>query len=69
MPKTTEARRRANAKYDAVNTTQFRFKFNNKTDADIIKKLNDVPNRTGYIKDLVREDIKAAASESDSSES
>jgi hypothetical protein len=28
------------------------------TEGDIINKLDSVKNRTGYIKDLVREDIK-----------
>lgn len=69
MPKTTIARRRANAKYDASNTTQVKFKFNNKTDADVIKRLNEVPNKAGYVKSLIRADIKTNQVESDSQES
>lgn len=54
----TEAQKRAVAKYDKANTTQFLIKLNNKTDADIITKLEAVDNRQGYIKNLIREDIK-----------
>jgi len=30
---------------------------NIKTDTDILKKLEEVPNKQGYIKALIREDI------------
>lgn len=33
-------------------------KLNKRTDADIIGKLQDVPNRQGYIKDLICQDIE-----------
>lgn len=55
----TEAQKRANAKYDAANTTKFLIKLNNKTDADIIAVLQTVQNRQGYIKSLIRADIAA----------
>ena len=54
---TKEARHRANAKYDAANTTQVKFKLNNKTDADILAHLDSLGNKQGYIKDLIRADI------------
>ncbi len=64
MPKaiyTPEEARRAknisNARYDKENTIQVKFKFNLKTDADILAKLNAVPSKQGYIKQLIREDI------------
>ena len=57
MAKTTEARRRANAKYDASNTTQLRLKLNKSTDADIIEYLGSCPNKQGLIKDLLRQHI------------
>ena len=53
----TEARLRANAKYDTANTIQFKFKLNRKTDSDIIAKLESVENKQGYFKGLVRADI------------
>lgn len=54
----SEAQKRASAKYDAGNTTRLYIKLNNGTDADILKKLDEVPNKQGYIKDLIRKDIK-----------
>lgn len=49
---------RAVAKYDAANTTQLHFKLNNKTDADILKHLKTCKNKQGYIKELIRRDMK-----------
>ena len=45
-------------RYDAANTRQIKFKFNLKTDADILARLDAVPNKQGYIKKLIREDLK-----------
>jgi trehalose/maltose hydrolase-like predicted phosphorylase len=53
----TEAQIRANMKYNEKNTTQIKFSFNNKTDADVIAKLRSVPNKQGYVKELIRRDI------------
>lgn len=53
----TEARTKANAKYDAANTKGVYLKFNIKTDADILAKLENVGNVQGYIKSLIRADI------------
>lgn len=55
---TTEAQKRARIKYDRLNTTQVKMKLNNKTDADILGKLAAVPNKQGYIKELIRNDIQ-----------
>lgn len=54
---TSEAKRKANARYDAVNTTQIKLKLNCVTDADILKKLDEVASKQGYIKELIRKDI------------
>ena len=54
----SEAQRRATAKYDAKNTTQFHLKLNNGTDADIIEALNRIENKQGFIKDAIREYMK-----------
>lgn len=54
---TSEAQKRAKEKYDRLNTTQIKLKLNNNTDADILKKLENVPNKQGYIKNLIRQDI------------
>lgn len=57
MGKTSDAQMRAVKKYDAINTVRFTFKCNNKTEADIIEKLNSVDAKQTYIKKLIREDI------------
>lgn len=43
--------------YDKENTRQVRCKFNRKTDADIIEKLETIENIQAYIKGLIRADI------------
>ena len=53
----TEAKRRANARYDAANTVQIKIKLNIKHDADIISTLEAKENRQRYIKNLIRENI------------
>ena len=53
----TEAQKRAREKYDAKATKQLKMKLNLKTDADIIQKLDSVPNKQGYIKQLIRDDL------------
>ena len=55
--KSTKARIRANAKYDKVNTVRISFKFNVNTDHDILRKLESVDNKQGYIKELIRKDL------------
>ena len=47
-------------RYDRVHTTRYQLKLNNKTDKDIIDKLNTVPSKQGYIKECIR---KALAEE------
>jgi len=44
-------------RYDAENTRQIKMKLNLKTDADILAKLDSVPNKQGYIKALIRKDL------------
>ena len=55
----TKAQIRAVAKYDAANTRNYHFKLNLKTDQDIIERLGQVPSMQGYIKDLIRDDIRS----------
>ena len=57
MPE-SEAQKRAREKYDSRMTVQVHLKLNVGTDSDVIKKLGSVPNKQGYIKDLIRKDIK-----------
>ena len=62
----TEEGRRAAAlahdRYDKENTKSIKFKFNKKTDADILEQLQAVGNKQGYIKRLIRDDIARAGS-------
>ena len=48
-----------NIAYDRESTRQIKFKFNLKTDADILAYLDSQENRQGYIKQLIRADIAA----------
>ena len=57
MSKLSEARKRANRKYDAAHSVNFGVKFNRKTDADILDFLETLDNKAGYIKNLIRADI------------
>lgn len=43
--------------WKAANTTRVVMDLNHNTDADILRKLNEVPSKQGYIKSLIREDI------------
>lgn len=53
----TEAQKRAVRKYDDANTIQIKLKLNETTDADILARLAEVPNKQGYIKELIRRDM------------
>ena len=53
----TNAQTKASMKYDRNNTKNIMFKLNLKTDADILAWLESVPNKQGYFKALVRQDM------------
>lgn len=53
----SEAKKRADAKYDAGHTRQIKLKLNLKNDKDILKRLDEVGNKQGYIKKLIRHEI------------
>lgn len=53
----SEARRRANQKYDQQNTRQVMMKLNIKTDADILQWLDAQGNKQGAIKQAIRDKI------------
>lgn len=58
MPKNSEARIRANAKYNKENTRNVVLHLNITTDKDILDYLNRKDNKTGYIKELIRDDME-----------
>lgn len=47
----------AQKKYTQKNTKRIAFDVNLNTDADIIQRLSEVPNKQGYLKELIRDDI------------
>jgi len=55
----SEAQKRASKKYEAENCVRLNLKLNKKTDADVLTRLAAVGNKNGYIKDLIRADIRA----------
>lgn len=55
---TREARRRAEKKYQAANTKLLQIRLNFRTDQDILDKLSTEESMSGYVKRLIREDIR-----------
>lgn len=54
----SKAQLKANDKYDKANTRRVGIKLNINTDKDILDWLDTVGNKQGYIKDLIRSDMK-----------
>lgn len=53
----TMARKDSMMKYQKERMVQFNLRFSKEYDADILEKLNSVPNKRQYIIGLIREDI------------
>lgn len=53
----TEAQSKASDKYNKENTLCVLLRLNFSTDIEIIKKLESVPSKMGYIKALIKKDI------------
>lgn len=51
---------RSNEKCRKKHMKRYVFYLRNEKDADVINKLESVPSKTKYIRNLIREDIKAA---------
>lgn len=54
----SEAQKRATAKYNKEKSMYFTVKLNRAEDQDIIEFLKTLSNRQGYIKGLIRQDMK-----------
>ena len=54
----SDAQKKASARYDLKNTVQIKLKLNKQSDKDVLDKLEEVDNKQGYIKGLIRDDIK-----------
>ena len=55
---TSDAKIKANNKFNKANTRMVSLRLNYKTDADIIEKLDSVESKMGYIKTLIRKDLE-----------
>ena len=55
----SEAKIRANNISNKINTKMICLRLSYNTDADIIKKLDEVESKMGYIKELIRKDMQA----------
>lgn len=44
--------------YKKVHYRRFLIQLHKEKDADVIQKLEEVPNKSAYVKDLIREDLK-----------
>jgi hypothetical protein len=53
----SQAQKEAAARYDAHNTVQVHLKLNRITDNDILRRLDEVESKQGYIKQLIRADL------------
>lgn len=53
----TEARKKASSKYKKLNTKNISLRFYINTEQDLITHLEKQPNKQGYIKKLIREDM------------
>lgn len=56
------------SKYDAAHRKTYSMKLHCDLDRDIIEKLASVPSMMGYIKQLIREDIKRSVPKNDKGE-
>ena len=54
----TEKQKKYDQEWKSKNIKQFKIGLNRNTDADIIDFLDTLDNKQGYIKDLIRRDMK-----------
>lgn len=59
----SEAQKRAKKRYDKK-TKELVLRFRLNQDGDVIQRLDEVPNKTEFIRELVRRDIRENANES-----
>lgn len=56
--KRKQSHAQASVRYNQTNVKQIKMNLNRKTDADIIARLEETPNKQGYIKELIRKDLE-----------
>lgn len=58
MAKTSEARLRAQTKYEKKNVSQVCLKYVTKNNQEILDKLNSVPSKADYVRQLILQDLE-----------
>lgn len=58
MAKTSEAQLRAQIKYEKKNVSQVCLKYVTKNNQEILEKLNSVPNKADYVRQLILQDLE-----------
>lgn len=58
MAKTSEAKMRANNKYAKKNVSQICLKYITKNNKEILDKLNSVPSKADYVRQLILKDLE-----------
>lgn len=58
MAKSSEARLRANNKYAKKNVSQVCLKYVTKNNREILEKLNSVPSKADYVRQLILKDLE-----------
>ena len=58
----SEAQKRAKRRYDKK-TVQYVLRFRMERDADVIERIGSAPNKTEYVRELVRKDIAGEVGE------
>lgn len=58
MGKTSEARLRAQMKYEKKSVSQVCLKYVTKNNQEILDKLNSVPSKAGYVRQLILQDLE-----------
>lgn len=53
----------ANLRYQKKNVLQVKVGFNRSTEEKLVERLEEEPNKAGYIKNLVREDVERRENE------
>ena len=58
MAKTSEAKMRANSKNEKKHISQILLKFHKTHEAEIIEKLDSVPSKNNYVRQLILQDLE-----------
>lgn len=58
MGKASAAKMRATKKYEKANIRQILLKFHKTHEAEIIEKLDSVPSKNNYIRELILQDLE-----------